>query len=289
MEEADPAGLEERDAGLAVVLADGRLHLPLVDEVGVELQGRGRLRGVEGDLRLVLRDDVDAAVVDAVVEEVPGELRVQHWDVVAPDAVAELLHLQGRGGQLGLGAGDVGDAGLPEQVLVVVDDRPADDARQAVELPLVGALRDRVGDELRRRRLVRGRVEPLARVEHLEHALRSEARQVGARLVADVEGVRPGVVRRVRCPLDRPGDFRVHDLDARLVLERLQELRNHVTLVLGERGLRELERDAVVRLRAAREFDTRSRGGRSGQRAGGRQRERGARCLLQKVAPAVCR
>ena len=42
VQEANAAGLEQRDGGLAVVLPDGRLHLVLVDQVGVELQ-RGRL------------------------------------------------------------------------------------------------------------------------------------------------------------------------------------------------------------------------------------------------------
>ena len=46
VQEGDPAGLEERNAGLTVVLPDRRLHLPLVDEIDVELQGCGRLRVV---------------------------------------------------------------------------------------------------------------------------------------------------------------------------------------------------------------------------------------------------
>ena len=39
---------------------------------------------------MVLRDDVAAAVVEPVVEEVPGEVLVRQRDVMAPDAVAEL-------------------------------------------------------------------------------------------------------------------------------------------------------------------------------------------------------
>ena len=79
----------------------------------------------------------------------------------------------------------------------------------------------------------------------------------------------------------------MHDLGAGLVLERLQQLRDHVLLVVAERGLRELERDAVERLRAAREADPRSRGGISGQRADGRQPDRDACGLLEELAPAV--
>ena len=41
MQEADPAGLEQRHAGLAVVLADRRLDL-VRDHVGVVLERRGR-------------------------------------------------------------------------------------------------------------------------------------------------------------------------------------------------------------------------------------------------------
>src|SRR5262245_9188058 len=53
------------------------------------------------------------------------------------------------------------------------------------------------------------------------------------------------------------------------------------------RGLRELERDALVRLRATLQADTRRTCGRPGDSAGGRGRERGARRLLQEAPPAV--
>ena len=121
------------------------------------------------------------------------------------------------------------------------------------------------------------------------HALRSETGQVGARLVADVERVRPGVVRGIRRALDVPGDDRVHDLDAGLVLERLQKPGDDVLLVGPERGLRELERDAVERFRGSH-ADPRRRDGVSGERTGGRQPDRDACGPLEELAPAVrCR
>ena len=206
---------------------------------------------------------------------------------MAPDAAAERLHLPGRGEELELGRRNLRHAGLREQVLVVVDDRAADDARQAVELALVHALRDRVRDELGLRRPVRRGVEPFPRVQHLEHALRSEARQVGARLVADVERVRPGVVRGVGRALDVPRDDRVDDLRTGLLLEGLQQLRDHVLLVVAERSLRELERDAVERFRAARHADARGSDGGARECPGSRHGERDACRLLEELAPAL--
>ena len=228
----------------------------------------------------------DTAVVQAVVEEVPGEVLVRQRDVVAPRAVAELRDLRRGGHELGLRPRNVGDAGLPEQVLVVVDDRAADDARKAVELALVHALRDRVRDELRLGRGVVRVVEPLLRVQRLEHALGAEAGQVGARLVADVERIRSRVVRGVRRALDVPRDDRVLDLRAGLVLPRLDQLGDDVLLVGPERRLRELERDAVEG-GAARDADPRDSRCIPGQGACDRQPDCDSCGPLQEIAPVV--
>ena len=107
---ADPAGLEQRDARLAVVLADRRLDLVLEDQVDVGLQ---RLRAAAASLNVTFDSSVEMMSTPRLWMSWYRKYQVKSLFVigtlVAPDArAAELLHLRAAAAELGRVRRDVG-------------------------------------------------------------------------------------------------------------------------------------------------------------------------------------